>query len=235
MVNKDYKSQVTVIRKKIDEPKARQIVEEKKTSLFRSLLKKPAKEEVHTHSLNLNYEAVLMISGRYVADFYRKAIHPIKVDHNVTEVVLGEGVFPIRTKSRLKKAFTGKKGKNKVDLELEEHVFIDNECTLFFDQHGSQTKLPLKLDPKNMENYPTKILQNNEFVIKKPELAHKDAIGKLEVELKKPVGSNARNLNEKITINEISEIYIPIYEARLIGPKKKVEILRIDAAKNKIL
>jgi lysine/ornithine N-monooxygenase len=86
-----------------------------------------------------------------------------------------------------------------------------------------------------MENYPTKILQNTKFVVKNLELAHKDAISKLEAELKKPIGNNVRNLNEKITINEISEIYIPIYEARLVGPKKKVEILRIDAARNKIL
>lgn len=235
MANKDYKSKVIVVRKKIDEDKVRQIVEEKKTSLFRTLLQKPAKEEVHIHSLNLNYEAVLMISGRFVADFYRKAVHPIKVDYNVTEVVLGEGVFPIKTKSRWTKALGGKKGKNKVDLELEEHVYIDSECTLYFDHHGKQTKFTFKLDPKNMENYPTKILQNTKFVVKKPELAHKDAIGKLEDELKKPIGNNARNLNEKITINEISEIYIPIYEARLVGPKKKVEILRIDTAKNKIL
>ncbi|HEX9844907.1 MAG TPA: hypothetical protein VGA92_00410 [Candidatus Nitrosotenuis sp.] len=235
MVNKDYKSQVIVVRKKIDEGKTRQMVEEKKTSLFRSLLKKPAKDEVHIHSIGLNYEAILMISGRYVADFYRKATHPIKVDYNVTQVVLGDGVFPIQIKSRWKTALGGKKGKNKVDLELEEHVSIDDECTLYFDHHGRQTKLPLKLDPKNMENYPTKILQNTKFIVKKPELTHKDAISKLEEELKKPIGTNARNLNEKITITEISEIYIPIYEARLVGPKKKVEILRIDAAKNKIL
>jgi len=235
LVNKDYKSQVIVVRKKIDEDKARQIIEEKKASPFRALLQKPAKDEVHIHSLNLNYEAVLMISGRYVADFYRKAIHPIKVDYNVTEVVLGEGIFPIKTKSRWTKALIGKKGKNKVDLELEEHVSIDSERTLYFDHHGKQTKFPFKLDSKNMENYPAKILQNTKLGVKKPELTHKDAIGKLEEELKKPIGNNVRNLNEKITINEISEIYMPIYEARLVGPKKKVEILRIDAAKNKIL
>jgi hypothetical protein len=120
-------------------------------------------------------------------------------------------------------------------LELEEHISIDDERTLYFDHHGRQTKFPFKLGPKDMENYPTKILQNTKFVVKKPELAHKDAISKLEAELKKPIGNNVRNLNEKITINEISEIYIPIYEARLVGPKKKVEILRIDAARNKIL
>jgi len=31
------------------------------------------------------------------------------------------------------------------------------------------------------------------------------------------------------------EIYIPIFEARLIGPKKRIKILRIDAIRKKIL
>ena len=46
---------------------------------------------------------------------------------------------------------------------------------------------------------------------------------------------DVRDLNENLTINEITEIYVPIYEARLIGPKKKVEILRFDAVKKKVL
>ena len=32
-------------------------------------------------------------------------------------------------------------------------------------------------------------------------------------------------------LREINEVYVPIYEARLIGPKKKVGIIRIDAVR----
>ena len=67
---------------------AREIVENKKTSLFKKLLKKPKPEEVHIHSIKLNFEAILSVSGIYAANFFRKAIHPIKVDYNVSEVVL---------------------------------------------------------------------------------------------------------------------------------------------------
>lgn len=235
MANQDYKKGVIVLRKTLEQQKAEKMIEEKKSRIFRSFLKKPASEEVHTHSINLNYEPVLMISGSYKADFYRKAIHPIKVDYNVTEVVLGEGVFPIKTKSVWKKALSGKKAKNNVDLELEEHVLIDAEKTMFFDQHGKEIDFPYKLDAENRENYPTKILQNEKFVIKKPEMTHKEAIEKLREELRGPTEPNIRDLKEELTINEISEIYVPIYEARLVGPKKKVEILRIDAVRNKIL
>ena len=44
-----------------------------------------------------------------------------------------------------------------------------------------------------------------------------------------------RKLEEEFVLREISEVYVPIYEARLIGPKKKIAIIRIDAVRNKIL
>ena len=147
----DYESKVIVLKKNIDDGDAREIIEKKKTSVFRSLLKKPKTQEVHLHSLKLNLEAILMISGKYEADYFRKSVHPIKVDYNVKEVVLGEGVFPIRTKSKIQKTLSSKKGKNKVDLKLEEHVFINEEGTIYFDHHGQEIKFPFKLDSKSIE------------------------------------------------------------------------------------
>lgn len=44
-----------------------------------------------------------------------------------------------------------------------------------------------------------------------------------------------RELNDEFVLRDISEIYFPIFEARLIGPKKKVGIIRIDAVRKKIL
>ena len=46
---------------------------------------------------------------------------------------------------------------------------------------------------------------------------------------------DVRDLNDSIMVNEITKIYIPIYEARLVGPNKKVKILRFDAIKKKLL
>ena len=61
------------------------------------------------------------------------------------------------------------------------------------------------------------------------------AIEKLQSELKKPLEDDVRNLNEEFALREITEVYVPIFEARLIGPKKKVGILRLDAVRKKIL
>jgi hypothetical protein len=224
-----------VLRKNIDETEAMAMVNQKKTSPFKTLLSRPKQEDVHVHSLKLYYECILMVSGKYVADYFRKASHSISVDSNVHEISLGGGIFPIRSKSGITKAFVGKRGKNKIDLKLEEHVFVEEENELTFDHHGREIKFPFKINSKTVENYPKRLLEQDSTNVKKSEMTYDAAIEKLQSELKKPLEDDVRNLNEEFALREITEVYVPIFEARLIGPKKKVGIIRIDAVRKKIL
>jgi len=100
-----------VLRKNIDESEAMDIVNQKKTAPFKSLLSRPKKEDVHVHSLKLYYECILMVSGKYVADYFRKATHSISVDSNVSEVSLGGGFFPCALKIKYYKGICWKKRK----------------------------------------------------------------------------------------------------------------------------
>lgn len=233
-MKEDYDTSTIVFLKKVDDDQAKEIVSQKKTNVFRKLLRKPKPDEVHVQSLQLFYESILIVSGKYSADFYRKAVHPITVDYNVSEVVLGEGIFPIRSKSMIMKKIS-KKGKNKVDLKLEEHVFFEKEDQAAFDHQGREIKLPYKINSKTIENYPTKILKMYEKNVKKPEITYESVINKLAQKLKTHSESDVRELNDEFLVKEVIEAYVPIYEARLIGPKKKVGILRIDSVRNKIL
>jgi len=226
---------IVVLRKKIDEAEAMEIVQEKKTKPFKSLLSHPKKEQVHVHSLKLYHECILMVSGKYVADYYRKATHTISVNYNIRDVLLGDGLFSIRSKSGFTKALSGKRGKNKIDLKLEEHVFVEEEDELAFDHHGHEIKLPFKINSKTVENYPKRILEKNQQNIKKPEITNEAALVKLQSQLKKPVETDVRDVTEEFVLREITELYVPVFEARLIGPKKKVGIIRIDAVRKKIL
>lgn len=228
-------SKTVVLKKTIEEGAAREIIDSKKTGVFKSLLKKPKKEEVHVHSLNLYYECILTVSGKYVADYYRKATHTISVDSNVREAVLGDGVFQIRTKSGLEKAFAGKRGKNKIDLQLEEHVFVREEDEIAFDHHGQEINSTFKVNSKTVENYPGRLLSKNEPNVKRPEITYDAALSKLQALLKKPLKPDVRGLTEEFVLREITELYVPVFEARLIGPKKKVGILRLDAVRKKFL
>ena len=234
-MKKNHNQKIIVLRKKIDENEVLEIIDDKKTTLFKSLFLRPKKNDVHIHSVKLYYECILMISGKYMANYFRKATHSISVHSNVSEVILGDGVFPVQTKSNFKKAIVGKRGKNKIDLKLEEHVFVENEDELTFDHHGREIKFPFKLNSKTTENYPNRLLEKHLPHVKNSELSHDDAIKKLQISLKKPLQDEVRKLEEEFVLREISEVFVPIYEARLIGPKKKVGIIRIDAVRNKIL
>jgi len=224
-----------VLRKVIDEKEASVIIDDKKTSIFKSLLKKPKKEDVHVDSIKLFYECLLMVSGKYIADYYRKAVHTVSVDSNVQEIVFGGGTFSILSKSRLKKAFVGNRGKNKIDLPLEEHVFIEEEDELVFDHNGTEVKFHFKINSKTIENYPDQILSKNPANVKKTQITYDSAINLLKEVLKKPIEADIRKLNDEFILDEITEVYIPIYEARLTGPKNKVGLLRLDAVRKKFL
>lgn len=224
-----------VLRKVVDEKEASAIIEDKKTSIFKSLMKKPKKEDVHVDSVKLFYECMLMVSGKYTADYYRKAVHTVSVDSNVQEIVFGGGTFSILSKSKFKKAFVGNRGKNKIDLPLEEHVFIEEEDELVFDHNGTQVKFPFKINSKTIENYPDQILSKNPANVKKIQITYDSAINSLKEVLKKPIEADIRKLNDEFIVNEITEVYIPIYEARLTGPKNKVGLLRLDAVRKKFL
>ena len=228
-------SKTVVLRKVIDDKEASAIIEDKKTSIFKSLLKKPKKEDVHVDSIKLFYECLLMVSGKYIADYYRKAVHTVSVDSNVQEITFGGGTFSIRSKSKFKKAFVGNRGKNKIDLPLEEHVFIEEEDELVFDHNGTTVKFPFKINSKTIENYPDQILTKNSANVKKTKITYDSAINSLKEVLQKPLEPDIRKLNDEFILNEITEVYIPIYEARLTGPKNKVGLLRLDAVRKKIL
>ena len=51
----------------------------------------------------------------------------------------------------------------------------------------------------------------------------------------KPSDAGIKSSEDSVEYRDILEIYVPIYEARLIGPKKRIKILRIDAIRKKIL
>ena len=228
-----YTVKTVVLRPTLDLSEAEQIVENRKTSRFRSMLQTPKKTEVHVHSLKLSYEAFLILSGKYNADFYRKIIHTINVKPNVKEIIVGGYTFPIKQgKGVLGRLHTKIKSstrkKNQIDLEIEEHVFLEEEKEVAFDHHGKEIKMPYKMSSDLIESYPRRTLGKVKNNVKKPEITYDAAVERLIVKLKKSVSIGRRNLQEKITINEIIELYVPIYEARLIGPKKNVRLMRID-------
>jgi len=228
-----HKPKIIVLRPQVDNQDVEELVDSKKTGYFRHLLKKPPKNEINVESLALNYEPFMILSGTYEADFLKRVTHDIKVSNNAREIILGDGVFPISHKSTFRKKIS-KDGKNKVELEVDEHIFVTEIKEITLDHHGTVRTFPYKLDSIPKEHYPEQVLEKNSTT--KFEITTKDAIKKLEDTLQEmSFDYEVKNLNKHFTLDSITEVYVPIYEARLVGPKKKVEIMRIDGITKKEL
>ena len=151
-------TKILVLLRKITLEDATRLVDSKKTSQFGTTLLRPKKSQIHIHSVSLVYEPIMALSGLYSADYYRKAVHKIKVDDNVKEVLVGPDTFEVSKKSKFSK-IVNTTGKRTINLDLEEHVFVKNTGTLYLDHHGKRLKnLPYALDRKLMESYGSKVL-----------------------------------------------------------------------------
>ena len=234
MTKTNPKVKTIALKPQIDADIADDMVDNRKVKIFQTLLKKPKKSEIHLHSLKLFYEACLLLSGKYSADFIRDTTHSITVDKDVRELIMDDKVYPVAQKKSVFSKLEPTR-KNKVKIEFQERLIIENEDDIAFDHHGKEINLSYKNTQKIIEKHPRRILNEESDNIKKPEITIDAAIKKLTSKLKKPTDKGIKSLNEKIEFSDILEVYVPIYEARLIGPKKKIKILRIDAVRKKIL
>tara|TARA_Y100000590_G_scaffold419804_1_gene521880 strand:+ start:60 stop:764 length:705 start_codon:yes stop_codon:yes gene_type:complete len=234
MTKINLKTKTISLKPQIDYDEAEEMVDSRKVKLFQTLLHKPKKSEIHLHSLNLHFEAIILLSGKYSANFIRDSTHTLSVDKNVEEVIISDEVFPVKKKkgvlSKLEPSF-----KNKVKIDTKERVLLENTDDISFDHHGKEMNLSYSDTLKLLEKHPKKSLNEEKDSIRKPEITDDAVITKLIMKLKKPASSSISSSDESIKFQDILEIYVPIYEARLIGPKKRIKILRIDAVRKKIL
>ena len=234
MAKNNPKVKVISLKPLLDLDSAEEMVDSRKVKTFQTLLHKPKKSEIHQHSLTLHYESILLLSGKYSVDFIRDADHTLHVDKDVQEVIISDEVFPVKQKrgvfSKLEPSL-----KNKIKIQMQERVMLENTADVSFDHHGKEMNLSYNDTLKLLEKHPKKTIYEDKDSIRRPEITVESAKLKLITKLKKPADSGIKSSEETFEFRDVLEIYVPIYEARLIGPKKRVKILRIDAVRKKVL
>ena len=234
MTKNDTKVKIISLKPLLDSDAAEEMIDSRKVKSFQTLLHKPKKSEIHLHSLTLHFESILLLSGKYSVDFIRDAEHTLSVDKDVQEVIISDEVFPVKKKhgvlSKLEPSF-----KNKIKILMQERVMLENTSDISFDHHGKEINLSYNDTVKLLEKHPKKTINENKDSIRKPEITIAAAKSKLITKLKKPADAGTKSSEEIFDFRDILEIYVPIYEARLIGPKKRIKIVRIDAVRKKIL
>ena len=234
MTKNDTKVKIISLKPLLDSDAAEEMIDSRKVKSFQTLLHKPKKSEIHLHSLTLHFESILLLSGKYSVDFIRDAEHTLSVDKDVQEVIISDEVFPVKKKhgvlSKLEPSF-----KNKIKILMQERVMLENTADISFDHHGKEINLSYNDTLKLLEKHPKKTINEDKESIRKPEITIAAAKSKLISKLKRPADAGTKSSEEIFDFRDILEIYVPIYEARLIGPKKRIKIVRIDAVRKKIL
>ena len=187
------KSKIIVLKPSLDYDEIVDMVESRKVKIFQTLLQKPKRSDIHIHSTKLFFEAFLLLSGKYTADFIREVDHTITVDKNVKELIIDGQTYPILQKKGVLSKL-GPSRKNKVRLDVQERLVIENEDDIAFDHHGKEVNLSYKTTAKLIEKYPKRILDDNKDNVKKPEITIDGAIKKLVSKLKKPAESGSKSL-----------------------------------------
>ncbi|MDE1862699.1 MAG: hypothetical protein KGI33_07295 [Thaumarchaeota archaeon] len=230
------KKKTVVLRQRIAEGKAREIIESKKSGTMDRIMRRP-ESEYRVQSVILKYKPYLLAYATYECDFYRKAVHTIKVDGEVSEVVIGRSTFPVKGGGGML-ARLGRKVKegvgmdrSEVEIELEEHVVAKTSDKVVLDRHGGDAKFDYETGRDSVEGYPDQVLEKNRGNVEPLEVPVGAAVKRLEAGLK--VYHDVRMVSEKFTIEEVSEAYVPYFEGRVEGPDNRAAVIRIDAVTGK--
>jgi len=198
--------------------------EKLKTQLFAKFgFMKPKPEEIQLVSIDKYYEPYIVMSGKYVIDYYRKCVYKVKVDKRVLEVILLKHKFePSQPMD------SSAKDHNVIKLEGEERLVNTVKASLILDRFGKEVTLT-KLPSGPSERNPKKVLAAFGVEEIAPD-ADLDIIRSKIV--KRPKDIN-RLVNELFEVNERVVIYTPrfrvLYRNVKTGEERTVEFDGVTA------
>lgn len=188
--------------------------QKQKDQLFaRFKLFKPKPEEIQFVSINKYYEPIIVISGKYHIDYYRKHVYKIPVDDEVLEVIL------LNHKFKPQQAFgLSAKNHNEILLSGEERLVKEVKASLIVDKFGQDVP-PDHLSSAPSEKKPDKILAK--FGIK--ELPQDTDLNAIRSKLTGRPKNIHRIVNELFEVNERVVIYSPRFRVLFKNIKTGVE------------
>jgi len=178
---------------------------------------KPKPEEIQLVSIDKYYEPFIVMSGKYVIDYYRICTYSVEVDEDVLEVILLNNKF--EPKQSIDKS---SKDHKVIKLEGEERLTKEAKASLVLDGSGQDVTLD-KLSSAPSERHPRKILAK--FGVEEiAQVADLDIIRSRII--KRPKDIN-RLVNELFEVYERVVIYTPrfrvLYRNVNTGEEKAIE------------
>ncbi len=227
VLNENIVPRKTIVYETLVDPTVIRVASEKhKTQLFsRFGLLKPKPDEIQFVSIDKYYEPYIVVSGKYVIDYYRKCAYTIRVDEGVQEVILFDNkIIPERSPYS-----TARDGKT-IWLEGEERLVNEAKASFIFDRYGRDASLE-KLPSARSEKNPKKVI--TKFAIE--EVAENADVAFVRAKLVKRPDDVKRIVAEIFEVGERVVIYAPqfriLYKNVKTGEEKAIDFDGVTAGK----
>jgi hypothetical protein len=174
----------------------------------------------------IDYEAFVVIDGKYTIDYYRRRIYTVRVDEKAQEVILFKQTF----KPEISNEPLGKV----VRIEGEERLVNQAKAYLVLSADGREVS-PKRIPSAPSEEQSKKLLAEIEST-KKLEILPNEEIDIIRSKIVKRPQEIKRIVHELFEVSDRAVIYTPIYKVKFQNVKTgELKTVKFDGVTAKLL
>jgi hypothetical protein len=166
---------------------------------------RPSPEQIQQVAFEKDYEAFVIIDGKYTIDYYRKRIYTIRVDDKAQEVILFNQTYKPETS-------TTEPPGQVVRIEGEERLVHQAKAYLVLSADGREVS-PKRIPSAPSEEQSKKLLAEIEAT-KKLEILPNEEVDIIRNKIVKRPMEIKRIIHELFEVTDRAVIYTPIYRVR---------------------
>ncbi len=214
---------VVVLKSRLDPSMVRLLGEKIKTKFFSRLgFLKPRPQEVKLLYIHKCYEPFIIVGGRYVVDYSKKCLLPVRVNEEMQQIVI------------LGKNFRPEPSSNVIKLEGEGHFRHEDEAYFILDKWGHE------ISPKHLPYAPPEehLEDTVKFrtMLRELRIPPDGEIKLLRSRIAKRPSNAQEILNEVFEITHRTVMYRPFYELTFQDLKTNSEaVVEIDGTTGEIV
>jgi hypothetical protein len=187
---------------------------------------KPNPDQIQQVSFEKDYEAFVIVDGRYNIDYYRRRIYTVRVDDKAQEVILFSQTF----KPEVSNEPVGKV----VRIEGEERLIHEAKAYIVLSADGREVS-PKRIPSAPSEEHSRKLAAEIETT-KRLKVLPNEEIDIIRSKIVRRPAEIKRVVKELFEVNDRAVIYTPIYKVKFQNTKTgEVKTVKFDGVTARLL
>jgi hypothetical protein len=187
---------------------------------------KPNPDQIQQASFEKDYEAFVIVDGRYNIDYYRRRIYTLRVDDKAQEVILFNQTF----KPEVNMESAGKV----VRIEGEERLIHEAKAYVVLSADGREVS-PKRIPSAPSEEHSKKLAAEIEAT-KKPQIQPDEEINIIRNKIVRRPTEIKRVVKELFEVTDRAVIYAPIYKVKFQNVKTgETKTVKFDGVTARLL